>query len=148
MASASLDGTVAVWDVRSLVRPLALFAHPLPTHGVEWAPTGDGRLLTTGMDDKLRIFEPGTNTASLTIEHNTQTGGWVAPFRAVWSPLGDGLLCGGMDHRVHVYSASSTGESIATLFVGALTAIPTRVTSMAGAVACTTGKGRVHLLSQ
>ena len=109
LASASCDGSVALWDVRkSLEHRLGVLAHDAAVHGAEWAPDGSRRLLTTGMDDRLRVFDLGGTlrdcqqaspplpaAASTTITHSTQTGAWVVPLRATWTPSADAIMCVG-----------------------------------------------------
>ena len=174
LASSSTDCTVAVWDVRaSFKRPLARLAHPKSSQAAMWAPDGSRRLLTTCMDDTLRVFDlsaafplaevratTGTAAArgkgrggatdafapSRAIRHCTQTGRWVVPFRAIWSAAGDGIVCGGMKRTCDVYEAAS-GKRAAVLSSEDMTAIPSRnaVHQSGHAVACATNSGRIHI---
>jgi len=81
LASASCDGGgVALWDVRkSLEQRLGVLAHNAAVHAVEFAPDGSRRLLTTCMDDRLRVFDhlhgdDGQSAeATTTIVHGAQT---------------------------------------------------------------------------
>ena len=45
--------------------------------------------------------------ACLKIKHNNQTGRWVLPFRAVWTPAGDGVVIGSMRREVELFDSSS-----------------------------------------
>jgi WD40 repeat protein len=166
LASSSTDCTVAVWDVRaSLKKPLVRLQHPKSSQAAEWAPDGSARLLTTCMDDTLRVFSFGGRLGDLTrggkpaaaaaaaastpvrsIRHCTQTGRWVVPFRAVWTAAGDGIVCGGMKRTCEVFDAVS-GKRMSSLSSEHMTAIPSRnaVHASGGAIACATNSGRVHL---
>ena len=138
--------------------------HPLTSVG----GSGSGRLAVTCFDCQLRVLpfaelaeraaassKPTGSKPSKpspppeparTIKHDTKTGRWVVPFRAIWSAAGDAILCGGMKRTCDVYDASS-GRRLASLASGLMTAIPSRnaVHASGKTVACATNSGRIHL---
>ena len=68
------------------------------------------------------------------------------PFRAQWTPAGDGFVVGNMSRLLDVYSANS-GALLAQLGSECMTAIPARccLHPTLPALAAATGSGRVHL---
>ena len=119
MASASLDRTVAIWDVRALdggggggkkkkPKPLAVLEHGLSVTSVRFSPSGS-RLLTTCNDNLLRVFECGGDGSSSSpssasswsllrsATHNNNTGRYMTPFQAEWLRGSDEtFLCGSL----------------------------------------------------
>jgi hypothetical protein len=111
-ATASLDRTVKIWDLRHMEAPLATHGNRLSVSAAQWSSTG--KLATTSYDDTVKIYnpdleglagikakvkaeatEPGETgfptdfegvemEPEHTIPHNNQTGRWVTILRAVW----------------------------------------------------------------
>jgi len=154
LASAGSDNLVRVWDLRQLgAKAKGVAVHELPhsksTQAAEWSPDGSSSLLTTCYDDRLRIFD-GIHSAAPTerhaIKHCCQTGRWVVPFRATWSPAGDGVVVGGLRRTAELYAAAGGGR-LGALSSELMTAIPSRNTCHPSgrAVACATNSGRIHV---
>jgi len=62
---------------------------------------GSKRVLTTSRDNTLRIWDGAKGLAErVVIKHNNNTGRWISPLRAVWSPAGDAVICGNMGRMV------------------------------------------------
>ena len=60
-------------------------------------------MLTTSRDNTLRIWDGAKGLAErVVIKHNNNTGRWISPLRAVWSPAGDAVICGNMGRMVCV----------------------------------------------
>ena len=58
-------------------------------------------MLTTSRDNTLRIWDGAKGLAErVVIKHNNNTGRWISPLRAVWSPAGDAVICGNMGRMV------------------------------------------------
>lgn len=89
VATASLDRTVALWDVRSLAgggkkqKAITSLDHGLSVTAVRFSPNGS-RLLTTCNDDLLRVFEAAHSARSDTgwelrtsVKHYNKTGRFV-----------------------------------------------------------------------
>ena len=77
-------------------------------------PADTGRVLVTSYDDSVSIWD--CNQAAkperlARIRHNNNTGRWVMPFRARWTPNGDGFVIGSMNRMVEVFNACDTGKS-------------------------------------
>ena len=63
--------------------------------------SGSKRVLTTSRDNTLRIWDGAKGlTERVVIKHNNNTGRWISPLRAVWSPAGDAVICGNMGRMV------------------------------------------------
>jgi hypothetical protein len=103
LASASLDRTVALWDVRKLagsklMAPLATLEHGLSVTSVRFSASG-ARVLTTCNDDLLRVFEGDGASWALRAskKHNNKTGRYITPFQAEWLRGSDGaFVCGSL----------------------------------------------------
>jgi len=155
LASAGTDRAVRVWDVRKLgakPKPLAEMLSSNSSQSAEWSPDGRASLLTTHWDDRLRIYDGlGLDTApapkAREIKHCTRTGRWVVPFRAVWTPAGDGVVVGAMDRSAVIFNASNGSKANVLRSPEIMTAIPSRNTVHPSlpVVACATNSGRLHL---
>ena len=67
---------------------------------------GSQRVLSTSRDDTLRVWEGKKGLAeAVSIKHYNNTGRWVSPFRSVWGPAGDTIICGSMKRNVSACSA-------------------------------------------
>ena len=120
LATASLDRTVALWDVRKFggakaPKPLAVLDHGLSVTAVRFSGSG-ARLLTTCNDNLLRVFEGNdakwmVHTA---VTHDNKTGMYLTPFQAEWVRGSDSaFLCGSMAHPrgVDVFSLEGDADS-------------------------------------
>ncbi|KAL1522976.1 hypothetical protein AB1Y20_017939 [Prymnesium parvum] len=156
LSSSGTDNCVRVWDLRKLTNakgkasPLAELTYSKSSQAAEWSPDGGSTLLTTCYDDTLRLhpydrLTAGDAAPTRAIKHCCQTGRWVVPFRATWTPAGDGVVVGGLRRTAEVYAVSS--EKVASLHSELMTAIPSRNTChpTEPAVACATNSGRIHL---
>lgn len=98
IATASLDRTVCLWDVRKLRKtvantPLVTMPHHRSVNCAYFSPRGD-HLVTVGQDDYIHVFdtrdakhEDAQNVApTLRIPHNNQTGRWLTKLHAAWNP--------------------------------------------------------------
>ncbi|KAA8913624.1 WD repeat-containing protein [Sphaerosporella brunnea] len=90
-ATASLDRTVKIWDLRKMDAPIATHDSRLSVSSAQWSSTG--KLATTSYDDTVKIYNPDLAKlargdveleAEHSIPHNNQTGRWVTILRAVW----------------------------------------------------------------
>ena len=107
VASASIDRTVALWDVRKFgagtKKPKALttLEHGLSVTAARFSSSGS-RLLTTCNDNTLRVFD-GANDAKWSLrssaKHNNNTGRFITSFQAEWVRGSDeGYICGSLEH--------------------------------------------------
>lgn len=148
--TSSTGGEVGVWDIRKVKKPVKMLSHPKSCQGSYFAPDGSHRILTTCYDDRLRVwdFKKNAETESFSILHNTHTGRWVLPFRAIWTPAADGVVCGSMKRTVNVYDGT-TGKTIVRHSSDFLTAIPSRffVHPTLPLLGASTSSGRIALFS-
>jgi eukaryotic-like serine/threonine-protein kinase len=63
LAAGANDGTVKVWDLASKREPTTLRAHNSRVHGLAYS--GDGKLLVTVGDQRVRIWDPAQRYRSL-----------------------------------------------------------------------------------
>ncbi|XP_048119696.1 WD repeat-containing protein 76 isoform X2 [Alosa alosa] len=107
-----------IYDVRNLnkrsSKPVsALNGHSRSVSYAYFSPDTGNRVLTTCMDDKLRVFDTSQLVSSAplmtTIKHNTQTGRWLSKLQAVWDPKQeDCFVVGSLERprRVKVFHES------------------------------------------
>lgn len=162
IATSCGDQTVCVWDVRNTgkgAKPVSRLQHSKSCQAAYFAPDGSGHLLTTCYDDLLRVWRPkpspgggagAINTdpkSALKIKHNNQTGRWVLPFRAVWTPAGDGIVVGSMKREVELFDATSGKLALKLSDPDRMTAIASRfaVHPTLNVVAAGTASGRLHI---
>ncbi|KAJ6263765.1 hypothetical protein Dda_2336 [Drechslerella dactyloides] len=142
-ATASLDRTMKIWDLRKIVgKGEAAVPHLVAEHesrlsvsSAVWS--SNGKIATTSYDDTVKVFDVadckswkvGHEVSELepatSIRHNNQTGRWVTILRAQWqqSPVGPQKFCiGNMNRFVDIYSEN--GEQLAQLGGDLVTAVP------------------------
>lgn len=146
LATASLDRTCKIWDLRKisgkgdLRHPALLGEHSsrLSVSHASWS--AGGQLATSSYDDTIKIYNfadagkwsPGQDIdeSSLkpthTISHNNQTGRWVTILKPQWQQRPkDGiqkLTIGNMNRFVDVFA--SDGSQLAQLGGDGITAVP------------------------
>ncbi|KAI9822137.1 MAG: hypothetical protein M1832_003140 [Thelocarpon impressellum] len=144
LATASLDRTLKIWDLRKLSgadkTPACLGEHESRLSVSHAAWNSAGLVATASYDDTVKVHdfsgcggwkaghqigEEGMRPKTV-IPHNNQTGRWVTILRAQWQEQPqDGIhkLCiGNMNRYVDVYSAA--GEQLAQLGGDGITAVP------------------------
>jgi WD40 repeat protein len=105
-ASASLDGTVGVWDLETGVARHTLRGHAgSAVGGVAFSPDG-GLLATAGWNHTLRLWDTATGAAVRTLEGHTRAVDAVA-----FSPDGTRLASVGWDGTVRLWDVAS-GEAL------------------------------------
>lgn len=150
IATSSTDSTVAMWDIRKLgtrATPMATASHNQTCQSAYFSPDGSQRLLTTSFDNSVRIWNGKKDLEQeVYVRHDNQTGRWVLPLRAIWTPLGDGAIIGNMRRFVDIFDASS-GKLTSQLSSEWMTAIAARncVHPMLPILASATASGRVHI---
>lgn len=146
IATASLDRTLKIWDLRSIKgkgesrTPALMGEHSsrLSVSHASWS--AGGHIATSSYDDTIKIhsfskagsFTPGRDlddeamAPSATIKHNNQTGRWVTILKPQWQERPDDgidkFVIGNMNRFVDVYSSS--GEQLAQLSGEGITAVP------------------------
>lgn len=146
LATASLDRTLKIWDLRNLKgsrenkAPALLGEHEsrLSVSHASWSASG--HIVTSSYDDTIKIYhlkdagsyqigheiDKNDMKPSTVIKHNNQTGRWVTILKPRWqqNPQ-DGMskfVIGNMNRFVDVYD--SNGEQLAQLGGDNITAVP------------------------
>ena len=152
VATACGDAHVCVWDLRTLGRkaqPVASLQHGKSCQSAYWAPDASMRLLTTSYDNTLNVWTDLTKGGfkATAIKHDNETGRWLLPLRAIWSPTADAVVVGSM-RRETEFICPKTGKHLKRLSNAELmTAVPSRHAChpLLPAVAAATASGRVHV---
>lgn len=139
LATASLDRTLKLWDLRKITgkganRSPSLLAEHESRLSVSHASfNAAGQIATASYDDTVKIHtipsNPDTSldlSPSTVIPHNNQTGRWVTILRAQWQlQPPDGIqkfAIGNMNRFVDVYTGE--GKQVAQLGGEGITAVP------------------------
>ncbi|CAL5874441.1 uncharacterized protein PFLUO_LOCUS8737 [Penicillium psychrofluorescens] len=143
LATASLDRTMRVWDLRNLStdEPSPLAVHENRLSVSHAAFNGAGQIATSSYDDTLKIYDLGAKGISswapghtladdfrpdTVVKHNCQTGRWVTILRPQWQLNPQSRIqrfcIGNMNRFVDIYSAS--GDQLAQLGGEGITAVP------------------------
>lgn len=146
IATASLDRTMKIWDLRKITgkgdlrHPALVGEHEsrLSVSHASWSSAG--HIATSSYDDTIKIYDFADSSQwkvghkideegmkpSQTVRHNNQTGRWVTILKPQWQRLpADGiqkLAIGNMNRFVDVYGAD--GEQLAQLDGDGITAVP------------------------
>ena len=140
VATASLDRTLKIWDVRKIVPAtgtpflVGSDAARLSVSHAAWGP--GGHLATTSYDDFVRVYDLSTTSslragdtidafAPVKVPHNNQTGRWVTILKPQWQRAARGLpvfVLGNMNRFVDVFAAD--GTQVAQLDGDGITAVP------------------------
>ena len=133
-------------------KPLMAGGHAQSCQSAFFAPDGSGRLVSTSRDNSVKIWSTRADAGTaltrplVSIRHDNNTGRWIMPFRAVFTPRGDGVVLGGMKRSVDVYSAAD-GRQLAALRSDLMTAIGSRIAMHAErpVLAAATASGRANV---
>ncbi|XP_024911338.1 WD repeat-containing protein 76 [Cynoglossus semilaevis] len=151
---------VSIYDSRCLKKvhpkPVSqLHGHSLSISSAYFSPNTGNRLITSCMDDHIRIFDTSAMTTNSPlvskIRHNMQTGRWLSKLSAVWDPRQDDCFVVGSMSRprsVQVFHQSGEllhsfrdSENLSTVL--SVTAFhPTRSALVGG-----NSSGRLHVFS-
>eukprot|EP00668_Euglena_longa_P040221 GGOE01052980.1.p1 GENE.GGOE01052980.1~~GGOE01052980.1.p1 ORF type:complete len:559 (+),score=95.10 GGOE01052980.1:219-1679(+) len=162
LATAALDGSVKVWDVRKVVESsqayLASFEYRRSINSAFFNLTGT-HLLAVTQNNTLCIYpescwSAGRQKAAAEGEkllpHDNQTGRWLSTFHGVWNPRAPhAFLVGSMQQPrcLEVYTADGGGRRIGVLRGDCLTSVCSRNCWHPGLdVACGgNSSGRLHI---
>ncbi|CEI40027.1 DNA damage-binding protein cmr1 [Fusarium venenatum] len=143
LATASLDRTLKIWDMRKITgkgdlrHPALLGEHEsrLSVSHASWSP--GGQIATSSYDDTVKIYEFSDASSwktgqDITVEpthkvhHNNQTGRWVTILKPQWQRRPhDGIqkfVIGNMNRFVDVFAAD--GSQLGQLDGDGITAVP------------------------
>ncbi|KAJ5391325.1 DNA damage-binding protein cmr1 [Penicillium cosmopolitanum] len=143
-ATASLDRTMRVWDLRKLSHkePIPVAMHESRLSVSHAAFNAAGQIATSSYDDTLKLYDLGAKGLSswkqghslpdgefkpdTVVRHNCQTGRWVTILRPQWqlNPQShiQRFCIGNMNRFVDVYSGD--GDQLAQLGGVGITAVP------------------------
>lgn len=140
MASAGLDCTVRLWDIRML-RNNRTSRHKKPKHlatqrcsrsinSAFFSPSGRF-LLSTTMADTLELvpnahLENKEIVSTKRIRHNNKTGRWLSTFMAKWHPHHDVFVVGSMQQPRTIEVFDAQGSLLRGVQGQALTAVASR----------------------
>ena len=96
IASASLDGTVQVWDAMTGKHVLIYRGHNGPVFSVRWSPNGQ-YIASAGYDHTVQIWDAATGKTLLVYRGHT-----ALVSTASWSPDGQLIASGGDDGTVQI----------------------------------------------
>jgi WD40 repeat protein len=134
MASAGLDKTVNLWDIRKFgsrkAKPVATQFVGRSANSAMFSPSG-ASLLTTSMGDTLDLLEnahhqSGTMKPNKSIRHNNQTGRWLTTLMAQWHPQLDIFVSGSLAKPRCVESFDSKGKLLRAVTGESLTSVMSR----------------------
>ncbi|KAK2853614.1 hypothetical protein Q5P01_006275 [Channa striata] len=109
---------VSIYDSRCLKKKNSqavsqLQGHSLSISSAYFSPCTGNRVLTSCMDDHIRIYDTSTMTTNspllTSIRHNMQTGRWLSKISAVWDPKQEACFVAGSmlkPRRVQVFHES------------------------------------------
>lgn len=166
LATASLDRTVKIWDLRKISgrgderAPVLVAEHESRLSVSHAAWSAGGHLATSSYDDTVKVYsfpDSGTWEAgeeqkmepTQVIRHNNQTGRWVTILKPQWQQRpNDGIdkfVIGNMNRFVDVFAAD--GSQLAQLGGDGITAVPAVAHFHPGVdwVAGATGSGKLCL---
>ncbi len=105
LATASLDGTAAVWSARGTGEPTVLAGHDGSVLAVAWSPDS-ARLLTASQDGSARVWDLSPHGAGPIVLAGHQS--WV--WDAAWSPDGERLATASWDGTARVWLPGSPAD--------------------------------------
>lgn len=100
VATASVDHTVNLWDIRMLrshsgkqFEPISSLVHGAPVNSALFDPHFGSRLLTTAQNSELRVYDACSNweTPTAVISHPHRHFQHMTDIIAMWHPIHDGL---------------------------------------------------------
>jgi WD40 repeat protein len=111
LVSASVDGTVKVWDSASGQEIRTLKGHGSQVYSVAFSPDpgAPGRLASAGAHSTLKVWDAGTGHETRTLKGHTDV-----VWSVVYSPDGERLASASNDGTVKVWDAE-TGQETLTL---------------------------------
>ncbi|XP_078171349.1 DROUGHT SENSITIVE 1 isoform X1 [Carex rostrata] len=107
IATSSSDNFVRIWDLRCIdkdkPKSIREVSHNRAVHSAYFSPTGNS-IVSTSLDDTVRIQSGPQFEYSSIIVHNNQTGRWLSKFRAIWGWNDSYMFIGNMQRAVDVIS--------------------------------------------
>ncbi|KAJ3693426.1 hypothetical protein LUZ60_008906 [Juncus effusus] len=149
--TSSTDGFARIWDLRNLnkIKCEKIFElkHNRAVHSAYFSPTGTS-LVSTSIDDTIRISSGSNFDNQSVIHHNNQTGRWLSSFRATWGWSDKYILIGNMKRAIDVISTNDNATT--SIQSENMTNIPCRFAInpyKEGHLACA-GGGKIYLWTE
>ncbi|XP_065909163.1 WD repeat-containing protein 76-like [Dysidea avara] len=136
-AVSSSDRSVGIWDIRNirttgtpraLVQKINTF--PRTVTSAKYSPISGNKLLTTSLDNQIRVYRSDTPGGQLAVEHqfyhNNHVGRWLTNFRAEWDPKCDfRFVCGSMStpRQIDLFSICGNVRSMYSVVDEAQTSV-------------------------
>lgn len=111
ICTAHQKGVINIYDLRKLPSSgtefdpfLSITAHTNTVNSARFDPFTGNKLLTLGLDDKIKIFNsenisPGTVAMNSSMYHDNQTRRWLSSFRTTWHPFCPNIFAVGSMNR-------------------------------------------------
>ncbi|CAH1400360.1 unnamed protein product [Nezara viridula] len=96
LASASLDKTVKIWDIRKIEskKPIYTLSHDHAVNSANFSQVDGNRLLTTDQSKELRVYKAPLFDLETSITHPHRQFQHMTPIKATWHPLSDLIVVG------------------------------------------------------
>lgn len=131
-----------------------LLGHSKSITSAYYSPESGNRILTTCLDDHIRIYDTSTSTSApllKSISHDMRTGRWLSKLSAVWDPKQeDCFAIGSMSRQRCMQVFHESGQLLHTFRDENLTTVqsvvafhPTRAVLMGG-----NASGRLHVFAE
>ena len=118
LATASLDRSCGIWDLRQMKKPLHNLPHALSLNQAMWSPDGK-HIVTVCQDNYLRTYDAPylcenphksgyPQAPKYKVRHDNRTGRWLTKFKVHWDPKqSDAFVIGSMDQPrcIEVFNA-------------------------------------------
>jgi WD40 repeat protein len=117
LATASVDGSVRIWDTTTGGSLFHLLGHSGAINGMAYSPDGK-RLATASSDNTAKLWDAATGQLLLTVQghlRNHALGDTGSVFSVAFSPDGKQLATSGADRAVRVWDVES-GEQVSARF--------------------------------
>lgn len=106
LASASMDGSIRLWDSTTGDVHLSIEAHALGVTSIAFAP--DGRTVVSGgLDQSVRLWDSSTGKPKRRLQHPGRV------FTVAFGPLGQHIVSAGDDRIIRLWELA-TGEEVMT----------------------------------
>lgn len=111
LCTASNDRSLCLWDVRNLKpedgKHLWSYECGRAVTSAYINPRDPDMILSTSYDDHVLVHSTKHTSPLYSIKHNNQTGRWITPFKAVWTPKPNPLnyfAIGSMDKSISIFT--------------------------------------------
>ena len=118
LCTASNDRSLCLWDIRHLKpednKHLWNYECGRAVTAAYINPNDPSLILSTSYDDHVLVHSIKHPSPLHTIKHNNQTGRWITPFKAVWTPRPNPLnyfTVGSMDKSISIFTLNAQSST-------------------------------------